>query len=209
MSNASFWDNIAAKYAARPIAKEEVYQRKLRETQALLTPEMELLEIGCGTGGTALAHAPYVREVLATDISDAMLEFGRKAAAERGLTNLRFERAAVDELDPEPASRDMVLMLSLLHLLDDPEDALAMAARTLRPGGYLVISSACLGDGMTWLKPAIAVAQWLGKAPATIRFFRQDELLDMIRAASFGIETCWRPDKRSASFVIARKPGAH
>lgn len=208
MGDRQFWDKIAAKYAARPVGDEAAYQRKLDETRALLRPDMSLLEIGCGTGTTALAHAPHVHDIRAVDVSGAMLDFGRKAAAERGITNVQFDRAAADTLDPPPASRDMVLMLSLLHLLDDPDAAIAMAARTLKPGGYLVTSTMCMADHMQIVKPVIAVMRWFGQAPDIVRFLRQDDLLAMIERAGLTVETCWRPGKRSASFIIARKPGA-
>lgn len=63
----AFWDRLADKYAAQPIADEDAYRTKLARTQAHLTPEMDIFEFGCGTGGTAIAHAPHVRSVRAID----------------------------------------------------------------------------------------------------------------------------------------------
>ena len=61
MSNSDkFWDSKAEAYAKSQISDEETYQRKLTETQALLTPEMRVLEFGCGTGTSAVHHAPHV-----------------------------------------------------------------------------------------------------------------------------------------------------
>ncbi|MEM6403851.1 MAG: SAM-dependent methyltransferase, partial [Cyanobacteria bacterium P01_D01_bin.116] len=58
MSNsAKFWDNIAEKYSKDPIADEAAYQKKLQVTQEYFKPDMEVLEFGCGTGGTAIIHA--------------------------------------------------------------------------------------------------------------------------------------------------------
>ncbi|MGN6486541.1 MAG: SAM-dependent methyltransferase, partial [Devosia sp.] len=62
-----FWDKMAARYAAHPLAEESASQRKLRETRARLRPDMDLLELGCGTGSTALVHAPHVRHRRAVD----------------------------------------------------------------------------------------------------------------------------------------------
>ena len=64
-----FWDKIAEKYAKRPIADEAAYQRKLAVTRDYFRPDMEVLEFGCGTGTTAINHAPYVKHIRATDIS--------------------------------------------------------------------------------------------------------------------------------------------
>ena len=54
-----FWDRHAKGYAKRPVPDEAAYQRKLKMTQDYLTPDMEVLELGCGTGTTALIHAPF------------------------------------------------------------------------------------------------------------------------------------------------------
>ena len=78
-----FWDRMAARYARQPVADEAVYQRKLEMTRSCLRPDMELLEIGCGTGSTAIVHAPHVRHILATDISENMLAIAREKAQAR------------------------------------------------------------------------------------------------------------------------------
>ena len=71
--DAKFWDKIAARYARRPVPDEAVYQRKLALTREYLRPGAHLLEFGCGTGSTAIAHAPHLADILATDISAEML----------------------------------------------------------------------------------------------------------------------------------------
>ena len=66
---AKFWDRIAERYARTPVADETSYKKKLQITQDYLRPGMEVLEFGCGTGSTALIHAPYVKHIHAIDIS--------------------------------------------------------------------------------------------------------------------------------------------
>ena len=79
-----FWDKLAEKYARQPVADEEAYRTKLRVTQSYLRPDMEVLEFGCGTGSTALVHAPFVRHILAIDFSTKMLEIARGKAEAAG-----------------------------------------------------------------------------------------------------------------------------
>lgn len=76
-----FWDFIATRYARQPVPDEAVYQRKLEITRGVLEPHHEVLELGCGTGSTAIAHAPHVRQVRAVDISPRMLDIARRKAA--------------------------------------------------------------------------------------------------------------------------------
>ena len=62
-----FWDKIAEKYSQQPIADEAAYQKKLAVTRDYFRPDMEVLEIGCGTGSTAILHAPYVKHIIKID----------------------------------------------------------------------------------------------------------------------------------------------
>ncbi len=78
MAQASrFWDRHAKGYAKRPVADQTAYEKKLKVTQDYLRPDMDVLELACGTGTTALLHAPFVKHILAIDISDGMLEIAR------------------------------------------------------------------------------------------------------------------------------------
>ena len=60
-TSSKFWDRIADRYSRRPVADEAAYQKKLEVTRQYFRPEMQVLEFGCGTGSTAIAHAPYDR----------------------------------------------------------------------------------------------------------------------------------------------------
>ena len=120
MSNsAKFWDNIAEKYSKDPIADEAAYQKKLQVTQEYFKPDMEVLEFGCGTGGTAIIHAPYVKHIRAIDFSSNMIEIARRKAEIENIKNITFEQSTIDELNLDHSSLDVVLGMSILHLLDD------------------------------------------------------------------------------------------
>ena len=69
MTAQAFWDRHAPKYAKKPIADVTAYEEKLRCVTSLLKPTDRVLEIGCGTGGTARKIAPVVAHVTATDLS--------------------------------------------------------------------------------------------------------------------------------------------
>lgn len=199
---AAFWNRIAAKYAASPISDEAAYARKLELTRARLRPDMEVLEFGCGTGGTARHHAPHVKHYRATDFSAEMIAIakGRGPVPE----NLSFEVAEFDRMELAPGSLDMVLGLSILHLLPDPDATIAKAFRALKPGGYLVTSTACLGR--IWpLKLLAPLGQAIGRLPH-LAYFTEDELRAKMTGAGFEIEEDWQPKPRAALFLIARKP---
>lgn len=206
MGDAEFWDRIAEKYARDGIADEASYERKLEETRAYLTPESRVLEIGCGTGSTALRHAPHAGHILATDISGEMIAIARGKA--EGVENVEFRVARIEEIDVPDASVDMVMAHSVLHLVRDVEGTLDRAVRWLRPGGVLVTSTACLGGWRRLpIRLLIPVMRAVGKAPF-VNAFSEDTLVRRVEAAGFRVERRWTPERpMAAMFLIARKPG--
>ena len=82
---ALFWDRIAPKYAGGRIADYAGYEATLVRVQGLLSREHDVLEVGCGTGSTALRLAQHTRSLLATDVSAHMIGIaaGAQAAAWR------------------------------------------------------------------------------------------------------------------------------
>ncbi len=203
---AKFWDGIADRYAQQPIADEAAYAHKLSVTQSYMRPDMDIVEFGCGTGSTAIAHAPFVASIRAIDFSDNMLAIARKKADAAGVANITFERGDIAEPDIAPASVDMVLGLSLLHLLRAPDAAIANVFEMLKPGGVFVTSTTCLGDTMAWIKYFAPLGQALGKLPQ-LTVMRADTLVESFQNAGFEIAYRWQPDPKKALFVIARKPG--
>ena len=102
--------------------------------------DWRVLDIGTGTGHTALAFAPHVREVVGLDLTEEMLREARKLAKERGVDNVTFHAADVHRLPSElDASFDLVTCRRAAHHFSDIDRALAEMARTLRPGGMLLI----------------------------------------------------------------------
>jgi 2-polyprenyl-3-methyl-5-hydroxy-6-metoxy-1,4-benzoquinol methylase len=202
-----FWDRTAEKYANDPIADEAAYQRKLEMTRRYFTPESEVLEFGCGTGSTAILHAPFVRHIHATDLSGEMLRIGRERAAAAKVGNITFEQAGFDDIGAEADSYDAVLGLSILHLLEDRDAAIARVYELVRPGGVFVSSTACLGDKMWFFSLIAPVGRFFGLLPM-LRVFTVKQLVRSLRQAGFEIEEEWQPEKSVAVFIVARKPVA-
>lgn len=203
---ARFWDRMARGYAKRPVADEAAYRQKLETTRGYLRPDMRVLEFGCGTGSTAIAHAPYVEHILATDISPNMLDIARGKADAADIANVTFQQTTIEELDLPGHSFDAVMGHSILHLLEDRDAAIAKVHRLLKPGGVFVSSTACLAGPMAWFKPVVLIGRVLGLLPL-VRFFSRDELQDSMIRAGFEIDHIWQPDKGQAVFIVARKRG--
>ena len=203
-SSARFWDKIAKRYSKRPVADEAAYQKKLRVTRSYFQPDMEILEFGCGTGSTAIFHAPSVRHILAIDISPKMIEIARQKADQANVENVTFDESTIEDLSVADHSLDVVLGLSILHLLDDKEAAIAKVHRMLRPDGVFVTSTTCIGDTMNFFKLIIPIGMFLGLIPL-IKVFTTDELVASLTDAGFTIDYQWTPGKGNAVFIVAKK----
>lgn len=200
-----FWDKIAARYSKKPVADEAVYQEKLRLTRQYFTADMQVLEFGCGTGSTAISHAPFVARVRATDISARMIEIAQAKAAAAGVSNVNFVQETLSETPLAHESLDVVLGLSVLHVMDDWRDAINRAYKLLKPGGVFVSSTMCLADDMKFLKLVAPIGNWLGLIPA-ISFFSLKDLEASLTDAGFVIEHRWQPRRNTGHFIVATKP---
>jgi len=108
---------------------------------ARLSPTDRVLDIGCGTGGTAVEAARRVPRgsVLGVDLSAAMLEVARRRVVDAGLRNATLEQADAQIHPFEPESFDVVLGRTSAMFFGDRPAALANLARALRAGGRLVL----------------------------------------------------------------------
>ena len=210
---ARFWDRIAVKYAADPIADMAGYEATLRRVQGLLSADQDVLEIGCGTGSTALRLAPFTRRLMATDVSAGMIAIAREKLAAEPVPQLSFDVAdadiAADAAVAGQGEYDVVLAFNLLHLVTDLDRALELAMRALRPGGLLISKTACLSE-MNPLIPylALPLMQAIGKAPHVL-CFDADALRSAITRQGMDIVSVERHGTRGKDFrvfIVARKP---
>lgn len=202
-STARFWDRIAERYARKAVPDEAVYARKLALLRERLGPGMRMVEVGCGTGTTAVALAASVASVRAADISGAMIAIAERRAREAQCDNVRFEVSSVERLAVAPGSVDVVCAHSLLHLLPDPASALQRLRGWLSPGGLLVTSTPCLSEVAGWLRVVEPIAAGLGLMPK-LTFFDRPELEAWFDAAALRVEHRWQPSPRQGVFHIAR-----
>jgi ubiquinone/menaquinone biosynthesis C-methylase UbiE len=199
-----FWDWHAKGYAKRPVTDEAAYRRKLKLTQDYLTPGMEVLEMGCGTGTTALIHAPFVKHITGIDISRNMIEIARAKAESGNVGNVTFQQTSIDGLETPDSSYDAVMGHSILHLLENKEAVIARVHRMLKPGGVFVSSTACLGGRWPVLRAILPAGHFLGLLPL-VKFFTVEELECDLTNAGFRIDRQWQPDKSDAVFIVATK----
>lgn len=208
--DAEFWNRMAERYARQPVANPDAFERKIEVTRALITPRSVVLDVGCGTGSLALRLAPGAAAVHGLDFSSEMIRIANDKARAQQIGNVRFHAGPFDDSFDAFADGELdgVCAYSLLHLLADRAAALQRIHRLLKPGGFFVSSTVCLGESRIPFRPLLGVMRWLGKAPSVVSLLSRRDVVDDIRRAGF-VELS-QPEVgagRMIGFVVATKPG--
>ena len=205
MSNPVFWDKAAEKYAKSPIKDMKAYEDTLIRARHYLREDDHLLEVGCGTGTTALKLSPFVGRITATDISGEMIGIAKRKQKDAGIGNVTFQTSEIMQPLAE-APFDAVFASSILHLVDDLDATLAHLFAQVKPGGFVITKTACLKNMNRLIPPMVKVMQFFGKAPHVLHF-STDELDAAFRKAGFRvIETGHFGKNRYTHFVVAQRP---
>jgi ubiquinone/menaquinone biosynthesis C-methylase UbiE len=107
-----------------------------------LQPGERVLDVATGTGIAAFMAADSVGpggEVVASDISERMVEAVRADAESRGVTNMRFERVDAEDIAFPDASFVAVTCVLGLMYPADPQQAINQIYRVLKPGGRATV----------------------------------------------------------------------
>jgi SAM-dependent methyltransferase len=207
-SKARFWDKVARKYAADPIGDMAGYEATLDRTRALLAPTHRVLELGCGTGTTALRLAPSTGQFVATDVSPQMIAIARERLAVAPQPNVELQVADADAPVFGQACYDVALAFNVLHLVSDLDGTLAVVADALVPGGLFISKTPCIAE-MNPLVPKLLlpVMRLFGKAPPVLSL-RTTDLRAALTRHGFTIlvvEHHGTKGKDIRPFIAARK----
>ena len=204
MTNAAFWNKAAPKYSKDAIGDMPAYEETLDRMREILQPHHCVLELGCGTGSTALELADSVDRYIGTDVASKMVEIAQGKLTEQSPQNLSF--AVQDVGVMTSGSNDVVLALNLLHLLPDLENTLAEIYKSLPSGGLLISKTGLLKDGL-WLLPlVIPLMRAIGKAPF-VRSLSEESLIGLLENSGFKVtEKLVQGGMVPRVFIVAQKP---
>ena len=132
-AQAGNWDRIRSLHV--PEARVEAALRGLVGQ----TPVHAFLDLGTGTGRMLELIAPFADRAVGVYQSPAMLSLARARVEAAGLRHVSLRQGDIYAVPVERDGYDLVLVHQVLHYLDDPARALREAARTLRPGGRLIV----------------------------------------------------------------------
>ena len=170
-------------------------------------PELgDLVEFGCGTGRFTKTISVKAQSMVATDLSDTLLEVARARIGENPGITVQKEDCMVVSFPSE--SFDSAFMANLIHVIEKPEALLQECNRILKDNGTIVIATFTTHGMKRWekIKMAFRFIRTWGKPPAHTHTFTPDILSKMMGDAGFSVETAKLIGSKSkAVFIIGRK----
>jgi len=158
----TFWDRWAWFYDLAERTNRSVNAAAARRVEELVPNRARALDCAAGTGEFSLAAAKRAASVLCTDLSQPMLDRAAAKARRRGLTNISFALRDITALSDPDGSFDAVIAANVLHLLPQPEQALAELWRVTAPGGRLILPTYLQGKVGTAAGTLIKIYQGVG-----------------------------------------------
>ena len=146
MKSEKMWNQLAKNWDTPGVSLGENDLKIIEMTKKYLNPSSVVLDYGCATGSIALEIAGMAKEVHGIDISSNMIEIAKSKADERNIKNIGFARAAIFDESLKEGIFDVILSLSILHLVENPTQVVDRINQLLKPGGVFISVTPCLGE---------------------------------------------------------------
>jgi ubiquinone/menaquinone biosynthesis C-methylase UbiE len=138
---AAHWDQVPG----RVKVAQDIAQSMIREIT--LTPDMDVLDFGCGTGLLTFALQPLVRSITGVDSSQGMLDVFKTKIEEQNLNNVKAEYIDLDKGDVLTGSYHLIVSSMTLHHIKNITTLLKQFYSVLLPSGQLAIADLESDDG--------------------------------------------------------------
>jgi ubiquinone/menaquinone biosynthesis C-methylase UbiE len=136
-------DRMRSTWMAGDFGRIANYTTKIAEQfvdRLSMQPEMNVLDVACGTGNTALPAARKGAHVTGVDIAPNLLEQARARASAEGLT-AKFDEGDAENLPYPEAQYDLVMTMFGAMFAPRPEQVAAELGRVCRPGGRIAMAN--------------------------------------------------------------------
>jgi 2-polyprenyl-3-methyl-5-hydroxy-6-metoxy-1,4-benzoquinol methylase len=200
-----FWNRLANQFDKLSKHLERLPSEKAKK---FLNVNDIVLDFGCATGTVTTELSDYVKEIKGIDISSRMIDAAKRKVSEVNIKNIDFIQATIDDERLKIDSFNVIIAFNILHFFQDTQNVLKRVNKLLKPGGLIIIATACLGqrtfsNSLQYLlfSPLIK----LGIIPY-MKFFKTSELKDLIESGNFQIIEFVNLDSPTNYFIVAKKP---
>ena len=137
-SQAAFWWDLQGPFKTL----HQIYPVRLKYiTDHVSIDDQNVLDVGCGGGILSEALASKSAAVTGLDLSKASLQTAKLHLHESGLMINYQQQSIEDFADNNPESQDVVCCLEMLEHVPDPESIIDACLKSLKPGGWLFLST--------------------------------------------------------------------
>ncbi|MEK7605068.1 MAG: class I SAM-dependent methyltransferase [Patescibacteria group bacterium] len=124
-----------------------------------ITPQMRILDLGCGDGTTAIPLAQLGAEVVGIDIAQNLVDAGNKRAAEMGLAKLTFQEGDACNLQGVPDHLfDLTITIFGAMFAPKPFDVAKEMVRVTKPGGRIVMGNWIPNDPTSFVSQLLKIS---------------------------------------------------
>lgn len=197
----TFWDRIAGVYDLAERTNRRAVQGMISQAAQRVPKGSFFLECAAGTGEISLAAARNAEHVLCTDQSPRMLERAKEKAEKQGIANIEFAQRDLLHLPESEGIFDVVCAANVLHLLEEPERAVAELRRVTKPGGILIFPTFLLGEAGIFMRFCMIIYRLLGFCPKQV--FTKESYQKLFKAPLEEYKVL--PGKMPVGFAVIRK----
>ena len=130
---------VAPVYDLLESANGRVYKKMLGYSASLVNEGDSVLECAAGTAEISIAVSEKASHILCTDMSENMLDVAKEKCRKKGISNIEFAERNIFDLPEEDETYDVVIAANVLHLVENPENAVKELMRVLKKGGKLLV----------------------------------------------------------------------
>lgn len=193
-TNKGFWERFAKMYAPFMARNDIAYDTICESLDKYMDDSKKVLELACGTGQITFRIAEKCDTWEATDYSEKMVNEARRRSLEMGKqNNISFQVQDATNLTYENDTFDVVVIANALHIMPEPDLALAEIYRVLKTDGMLFAPTFVYEKGYSRL--TIWLMEKLGLK--TYHKWRQKEFMEYVNSRGFLVEE---------SFLVKGKP---
>ena len=200
-----FWNRIAKNYDSQINEDDRAAIKIVENTKKYLRKSDVVLDYACATGKFTYEFAFLVKEIHGIDISPDMIAVAKRNAGEHNIEHVHFTQATIFDKRYEMESFNVILAFNILHLLEEPQQAVQRINQLLNPGGFFISATTCMAKDRSFLRIILWSLSKIGILPY-LYFFHPFEIEHILTHGGFEIvETETISPSPPNYFIVARK----